>query len=70
MIFDKERLLMPDTYHASIHPTDWSRELADKVAEEEKKRLAEEAKAKAAAAKAGCSGGRRSRQACRASPEA
>ncbi|MGQ9904902.1 MAG: 4Fe-4S binding protein [Anaerolineae bacterium] len=52
MILDKERLTLPDTYHAAIHPTDWARELADKAAEEEKKRQAEEAKAKAAAAKA------------------
>lgn len=49
---NKERLLKPDTYHASIHPTDWARELADKAAEDEKKRAAAEAKAKADAAKA------------------
>jgi NADH-quinone oxidoreductase subunit I len=52
MIFDKDRLLMPDTYHASIHPADWARELADKAADEAKKKADAEAKAKAAAAKA------------------
>ena len=45
LVEDKNELLKPDTYHASIHPTDWARELADKAAEDEKKR--------AAAAKAG-----------------
>jgi NADH-quinone oxidoreductase subunit I len=54
---DKERLLKPDTYHASIHPTDWARELADKAAEDEKKRAAAEAKAKADAAKAAAASG-------------
>ena len=57
MILDKARLTMPDTYHASIHPTDWARELADRAAEVEKKRQAEEAKAKAAAAKAAAPSG-------------
>ena len=52
LIEDKNALLKPDTYHATIHPTDWSRELADMAAEEEKKRAAAEAKAKADAAKA------------------
>jgi NADH-quinone oxidoreductase subunit I len=49
---DKDRLLRPDTYHASIHPADWARELDDKAAEEAKKKAAAEAKAKADAAKA------------------
>jgi NADH-quinone oxidoreductase subunit I len=52
LVEDKAQLLKPDTYHATIHPTDWARELADKAAEEEKKRAAAEAKAKADAAKA------------------
>jgi NADH-quinone oxidoreductase subunit I len=53
LIFDKEKLTKPDTYHATIHPTDWVREqqeIAEKEAKEaEKKRQAAE-KAKAAAA--------------------
>jgi NADH-quinone oxidoreductase subunit I len=40
LIEDKNMLLKPDTYHASIHPTDWARELEAKAAEEEKKRAA------------------------------
>ncbi len=55
LIEDKNALLKPDTYHATIHPSDWARELADMAAEEEKKRAAAEAKAKADAAKAGVS---------------
>lgn len=51
LVEDKAQLLKPDTYHATIHPTDWARELADMAAEEEKKRAAAEAKAKADAAK-------------------
>ncbi len=37
LIHDKTRLLKDDTYHASIHPTDWKRELEAKAAEEAKK---------------------------------
>ena len=55
LVFDKQMLTKPDTYHAQIHPLDWAREqaeAAEKAAKEaEKKRQAEE-KAKAAAAKA------------------
>jgi len=58
MIYDKQTLTRPDTYHAKLHPSDWAREqkeIAEKAAKEaEKKRLAEE-KAKAAAAKAAAS---------------
>jgi NADH-quinone oxidoreductase subunit I len=54
LVYDKQKLTKPDTYHATIHPTDWARELkeaAEAAAKEaEKKRLAEEkAKAEAAA---------------------
>ncbi len=56
MIYDKEKLTKPDTYHAAIHPGDWARELretAEKAAKEaEKKRQAEEKAKVAAAAKA------------------
>jgi NADH-quinone oxidoreductase subunit I len=52
LIPDKAGLLKPDTYHASIHPTDWARELADKKAEEEKKAAAAAAAAQKAAAPA------------------
>lgn len=52
LIFDKEKLLMPDTYHASIHPVDWARELEEKAAAEAKKQAAAEAKAAADAKKA------------------
>jgi NADH-quinone oxidoreductase subunit I len=52
LIPDKGGLLKPDTYHASIHPTDWARELADKKAEEEKKAAAAAAAAQKAAAAA------------------
>jgi NADH-quinone oxidoreductase subunit I len=52
LIFDKEKLLMPDTYHASIHPVDWARELEEKAAAEAKKKAAAEAKAAADAKKA------------------
>lgn len=60
MIYDKEKLTKPDTYHASIHPRDWARELKDAevkaIKDAEKKRKAEERKAakaaKAAAKKA------------------
>jgi len=45
LIEDKAMLLKPDTYHAAIHPTDWQREV-------DKKRASDDAKAKAAAAKA------------------
>ncbi len=45
MVEDVTMLLKPDTYHASIHPTDWQREVDTTKAEAE-------AKAKAAAAKA------------------
>ncbi len=48
MVHDKARLTKPDTYHAAIHPTDWQRELADRAAEEAKKKAAAEAKAKPA----------------------
>ncbi len=51
LVHDKAKLLKPDTYHASIHPLDWQRELADRAAEEAKKKAAAEAKAKAEAAK-------------------
>ena len=62
LVFDKERLTLPDTYHASIHPDDWARELQEKAAEEAKKKAAAEAKAaadakKAAAAAAGAPAG-------------
>jgi hypothetical protein len=49
-VHDKVRLTKPDTYHASIHPADWQRELNDRAAEEAKKKAAAEAKAKPAAA--------------------
>ena len=52
LIPDKDGLLKPDTYHASIHPADWTRELADKKAEEEKKAAAAAAAAQKAAAAA------------------
>ena len=52
LLFDKERLSMPDTYHASIHPTDWAREWEEKAADEAKKKAAAEAKAAADAKKA------------------
>lgn len=56
LVFDKQKLTKPDTYHAAIHPTDWARELqelAEKAAKEaEKKRQAEEKARAAAAAKA------------------
>jgi NADH-quinone oxidoreductase subunit I len=52
LVQDKAELTKPDTYHASIHPTDWHRELEDRAAEEAKKKAAAEAKAKADAAKA------------------
>jgi NADH-quinone oxidoreductase subunit I len=52
LVEDKVMLTKPDTYHAAIHPTDWQRELEDRVAEEVKKKAAAEAKAKADAAKA------------------
>jgi NADH-quinone oxidoreductase subunit I len=55
LIEDEAVLLKPDTYHASIHPSDWARELEDKAAEDEKKRAAAEAKAKAEAVKAATS---------------
>jgi NADH-quinone oxidoreductase subunit I len=45
LVEDVNSLLKPDTYHASIHPSDWQREVDAKKAEAE-------AKAKAAAAKA------------------
>jgi NADH-quinone oxidoreductase subunit I len=50
LVHDKVRLTKPDTYHASIHPADWQRELNDRAAEEAKKKAAAEAKAKPAAA--------------------
>jgi NADH-quinone oxidoreductase subunit I len=52
LVFDKERLTQPDTYHAAIHPLDWERELEEKAAEEAKKKAAAEAKAAADAKKA------------------
>ena len=52
LIPDKTGLLKPDTYHASIHPADWARELADKKADEAKKAAAAAAAAATAAAKA------------------
>jgi NADH-quinone oxidoreductase subunit I len=52
LLFNKERLTMPDTYHAGIHPTDWARELEEKAADEAKKKAAAEAKAAADAKKA------------------
>jgi NADH-quinone oxidoreductase subunit I len=52
LVEDKVELTKPDTYHASIHPSDWARELEDRAAEEAKKKAAAEAKAKADAAKA------------------
>lgn len=52
LVQDKDQLLKPDTYHAALHPLDWTRELTERAAEEEKKRAAAEAKAKADAAKA------------------
>jgi NADH-quinone oxidoreductase subunit I len=45
LVEDVKTLLKPDTYHATIHPTDWQREVDANKAEAE-------AKAKAAAAKA------------------
>ncbi|HEY3290496.1 MAG TPA: 4Fe-4S binding protein [Anaerolineae bacterium] len=52
LVFDKTRLSMMDTYHASIHPADWARELEEKKADEAKKKAAAEAKAAADAKKA------------------
>ena len=52
LVFDKDRLMMPDTYHAGIHPADWARELDDKKADEAKKKAAAEAKIAADAKKA------------------
>ncbi len=31
LVYDKEMLLLPDTYHAEIHPLDWAREQAKKA---------------------------------------
>ncbi|MCL5995152.1 MAG: 4Fe-4S binding protein [Chloroflexi bacterium] len=52
LVFDKDRLTMPDTYHATIHPSDWARELEEKAADEAKKKAAAEAKAAGDARKA------------------
>jgi NADH-quinone oxidoreductase subunit I len=52
LLFNKDRLTMPDTYHAGIHPTDWARELEDMAADAAKKKAAAEAKAAADAKKA------------------
>jgi len=43
LVYGKAKLTRPDTYHASIHPTDWARELQDK--EEAAKKEIEKAKA-------------------------
>jgi NADH-quinone oxidoreductase subunit I len=40
LIPDVKALLLPDTYHASIHPTDWKRELEANEAEAAKKAAA------------------------------
>jgi NADH-quinone oxidoreductase subunit I len=45
LVENKAMLLKPDTYHAAIHPMDWQREV-------DEKRASDDAKAKAAAAKA------------------
>jgi NADH-quinone oxidoreductase subunit I len=52
LVFDKEKLLKPDTYHASIHPADWARELEENAAADAKKKAAAEAKAAVEAKKA------------------
>jgi NADH-quinone oxidoreductase subunit I len=52
LVFDKDRLTVPDTYHASIHPADWAREMEEKKADEAKKKAAAEAKVAADAKKA------------------
>jgi len=49
LVEDKVVLTKPDTYHATIHPSDWHRELEDRAVEEAKKKAAADAKAKAAA---------------------
>ena len=46
LVFDKQKLTKPDTYHEAIHPTDWKRELKEK--EEAAKKEAEKAAAAAA----------------------
>lgn len=49
LIPDVKALLRPDTYHASIHPSDWKRELEDNAAEAAKKAGAAATKAAPAA---------------------
>lgn len=52
LVYGKDKLTRPDTYHAAIHPIDWAREqqeLAEKAAKEAEKAAA--AAAKKAAAK-------------------
>ncbi len=54
LVYGKEKLTRPDTYHAAIHPTDWAREqqeIIEKAAKDAEKAAAAAAK-KAAAAKA------------------
>ncbi|MBP7688459.1 MAG: 4Fe-4S binding protein [Thermoflexales bacterium] len=56
LVYGKEKLTRPDTYHAAIHPGDWTRELQEKEEaakkEIEKAKAAEAKKAAAAAAAA------------------
>jgi NADH-quinone oxidoreductase subunit I len=52
MFYTMERLLKPVEYYASLHPTDYAREEAERQAKEEAKRRAAEAKAAAAKKKA------------------
>ncbi len=52
LLFDKEHLSKMDTYHASIHPLDWAREVEEKKAEAARKKAAAESKAAADARKA------------------
>ena len=57
MVEDVNDLLKPDTYHATIHPTDWQREVDAVKAEAETKAKAAAAKAAAPAAPAAPAGG-------------
>ncbi|MFN8596889.1 MAG: 4Fe-4S binding protein [Anaerolineae bacterium] len=54
LVFGKDRLTRPDTYHATLHPTDWQRELVEKeeAAKKEAEKAAAAAKKAAAAAAA------------------
>ena len=51
MFYDLDKLAKPVDYYAEIHPTDYAREEAERQAKEEAKRKAAEAKAAAAAKK-------------------